>query len=102
LIGLTLGLFAIGAAASYAATEWLGLGDGIRSARKEMKKFQRASSGAGNVGNFMQSTNGRSSGQYRNYNDNRQTTIVAPDKETGSKISSKHEYTQDVANQHTT
>jgi len=100
LSALTLGLYAVGSLAAMAASKWSLFGGEIHNARKELEKFSKVSAN-GDVGAFAASRSGRQDGQYVNYNDNRQTTIVAPDKQTGSKVSSKHEYSQRVAEQHT-
>jgi len=76
------------------------LGGDIHSARKELERFSSVSA-SGNVGEFTASRGGRGSG-YTNYVDQSQTTIVAPDDETGGTVSNRHKYDQSVANQHIT
>jgi len=100
-LAAVLGLitFGIVPAISTLSTGFASLGGDIKGARKELKRFSSVSAN-GDVGQFTASRGGRGSG-YTNYVDQSQTTIVAPDEETGGTVSRRHQYDQSVANQHT-
>lgn len=94
---ITGGLALLSSVAISAASDWNVLGAEIGSARRELKKFSRSSGPSTSFGGGSRS--GQS--QYTNYVDQSQTTFVAPDKETGGSISRRHQYDQQVAEQHT-